>query len=170
MRTVFALILTTTLLSASIASFAAADKIAVMDFPKILKNSPQMDALSNKLKKEFKPRQDKIIALQKTMETDQSKLKRDASVMSEKDMLSLREKIANNQRDLRRLEEDYLADARASQKKAMGQIVQKVNKLVKKVAEQGNYDLILQKEYVAFASGKIDITDEVIKELAKSKS
>ena len=170
MKTFFALLLTSVLAFSAVATYADNPKIAVIDFQKILKNSPQMEALSNKLKKEFKPRQDKIIALQKTLEADQSKLKRDASVMGEKELITLREKIANNQRDLRRLEEDYLADARAAQKKAMEQIVHKVNKLLQQVAEKGNYDLIMQRETLAYASSKVDITNEVVKALAQNKN
>lgn len=144
-------------------------KIAVMDFQKILKNSPQAESLSAKLKSEFKPRQDKIVSLQKTLEADQVKLKRDINIMSEKEALVLRDKMTNEQRDLRRMEEDYMADARAAQRKAMDEIAQKVNVLIKKVADEGGYDLILQREYVAFASDKVDITDSVVKELKQNK-
>lgn len=171
MRIIFALILTSFIAFFTVSAFADAAstpaKVAVMDFPKILKNSPQMEAVGNKLKKEFKPRQDKIIALQKTLEADQSKLKRDASIMAEKEMVSLRDKIAASQRDIRRLEEDYLSDARAAQKKAMEQIVQKVNVFVKKVADKDGYSIVLQKGGVVYASDKVDITDQVIKELGK---
>lgn len=144
-------------------------KIAVLDLPKILRNSPQMEATANKLKKEFKPRQDKIVALQKSMSDAQAKMKRDAAVMSEKEVNHLRDSMANDQRDLRRMEEDYLADARAAQKEAMGGIVKKINLLVEKVAKEGKYDLILQKEYVAFADDKVDITDKVVKRLRDKK-
>lgn len=149
---------------------AAPLKIAVMDFQKILKNSPQAESLSIKLKNEFKPRQDKIVSLQKALEADQARLKRDISVMSEKEANTLRDKITNVQRDLRRMEEDYMADARTAQRKAMDEIAQKINSLIKKVADQGGYDLILQREYVAFASHKIDITDSVVKELKQTKN
>jgi len=170
MKKLFAYILAVFLMSVSSVSFADDLKVGVLNFPALLKKAPQMEALSQRLKKEFKPRQAKIVSLQKSLEADQASLKRDTSVMSDKEIANLREKIANNQRDLRRLEEDYLADARAAQKKAMGQIIEKANKLVKKIAEEGQYDLILQSETVAYASNKIDITDKVIKELEKPKS
>ena len=144
-------------------------KIAVLDLPKILRSSPQMEATSNRLKKEFKPRQDKIVALQKSLADAQAKMKRDATVMSGKELRQLRDKMANDQRDLRRMEEDYLADARAAQKEAMNKIVAKINKLVEKVAAEGKYDLILQKEYVAFAGQNIDITPQVVDALRGNK-
>ena len=144
-------------------------KLAVLDVPKILKASPQMEATANHLKKEFKPRQDKIVALQKSLQENQAKMKRDTAVMSQGDLRKLGDKINNDQRDLRRLEEDYMADARAAQKEAMSKIIKKINELVKKVAEKGQYDLVLQKEYVAYADDKIDITDQVIKTLRDKK-
>ena len=165
MKTMLTLILASFLTVLSMTASADTQKIAVVDFQKILKNSSQMEAVGNKLKKEFKPRQDKIIALQKTLETDQQTLKRDASILNEKDLTKLRDKIASTQRDLRRLEEDYLTDARAAQKNSMQQVIDKVNGIVKKVAEQNHYDLILYRDVVAYENKVADITDDVIKEL-----
>ncbi len=165
MKTMLTLILASFLTLLSVTASADTQKIAVVDFQKILKNSSQMEAVGNKLKKEFKPRQDKIIALQKTLETDQQTLKRDMSVLNEKDLTKLRDKIATTQRDLRRLEEDYLMDARAAQKNGMQQVIDKVNGIVKKVAEQNHYDLILYRDVIAYENKVADITDDVIKEL-----
>ena len=140
-------------------------KIGVLTLPKILQQSSQMQDISSKLKKQFKPRQDKIVALQKKLADDQATLKRDASVMSNSEAKKLQDTIANDQRDLRRMEEDYLSDARAAQKEAIDKIMKSINKIVQKIAEKDNYDLIVQEDYVVFAKPTLNISDQVIKEL-----
>ncbi len=157
------------LMAFSIKAFAADQtKIGVLTIPKILQQSSQMQDISNQLKKRFKPRQDKIIALQKKLTDDQAKLKRDASVMSSNEAKKLQDSIASDQRDLRRLEEDYLSDARAAQKDAIDKIMKSINKIVQKIADKDNYDLIIQEDYVVFAKPTINISDQVIKALKET--
>lgn len=143
--------------------------IGVLDVPQVLQSSPQVEAIATKLKKTFKSRQDKIVSLQKQLGDDEAKLKRDAAVMNEKDLKALQDKVLTSQRDLQRLQEDYVHDARAAQKEAMGDIMNKINIIVQKIADDGHFDLILQRDTVAFASNRVDITPQVVKAMKESK-
>lgn len=144
-------------------------KIGVINAPEILQASPEMKAAGEKLRSQFEPRQQKILALQKKIEADQAKLKRDATVMTADERTKLQDKIASDQRDIRRQEEDFMQDARAAEKKVMESMVEKINKVLQQIAEREHYDLILQRNVVAFASDRTDLTKKVIADLKNQK-
>lgn len=139
--------------------------VGVIDLAQVLQNSPQMKKAADKLKAEFKPRQERIAAMQEDMQKNQDKIKRDSSVMSQVDLQALQDKVVNERRDLQRMQEDYMQDLQAAQQQAMQGVLQGIDKIVQNIASQGHYDLILQKNSVAFASQRVDITPQVIQQL-----
>lgn len=141
--------------------------IGVIDLSAVLQDSSQAKAAGESLKKEFKPRQDSIIAAQQQLQKDQDKYKRDATVMSQSEALALQDKITREQRDLQQKQENYMQDLRSAQSAAMQKVLAQVDKVVAKIAKDGNYDLILQKNSVAFNSPRVDITSQVIQQLKK---
>ncbi len=142
-------------------------KIGVLDLPSVLKQSPKMQAVGDKLKAKFKPRQDAIMQQAKQLKTEQAKLKKDEAVMSKSDLAGLQDKIVKDQRKLRQMQEDFVQDAKMAQSQAMQKILTKVDDAVKQIATAGHYDLIMQKDSVAYASARVDITPQVVKELKK---
>ena len=141
--------------------------IGVIDLSDVLKSSPQMKAAAGKLKKEFKPRQEKIKNEQKELAGNQEKLKRNSSVMSQSDLQGLQTKVADERRDLQRMQEDYMQDLQTAQQQAMQTVLKRIDGIVQNIATKGNYDLILQRNTIAFASPRVDITNQVIKQLDK---
>lgn len=137
-------------------------KIGVVDMREVIDNSPQMKAAADNLRKEFKPRQDKIVAAQQALQKDQDKLKRDGSVMSQSDADALQAQITTEGRDLQRMQEDYMQDLRTAQQTAMQSFLTSVDAVVQKMTKQNNYDLILRRDTVAYASPRVDITQQVI--------
>ncbi len=148
-------------------------KIGVIELGQVLKADPQMQALKTKLEAQFKPRIDKMTALQATLKADNDKLARNGSVMSAADKTALNDKIAKEQRDLNRMQQDYFQDAKTAQNEAMSKVLKRIDDIVAKVAKAQNLDLIFQRENVAYHSQRVDITQAVIaqmKESAKSSS
>lgn len=139
--------------------------IGVIDLSDVLKSSPQMKSAADKLKKEFKPRQEKIKNAQAQLASDQEKLKRNGSVMSQSDLQGMQTKVADEQRDLQRMQEDYMQDLQTAQQQAMQSVLQNIDNIVQSIATKGHYDLILQRNTVAFASPRVDITNQVIAQL-----
>lgn len=139
--------------------------IGVINLAQVLKNSPQMKNAATNLRTKFKPRQDKIMSAQKTFEADESKLKRDASTMSQNDLQALQNKVNEERRELARLQEDYMQDLQSAQQEVMQSVLQQLDKIVESIATKGHYDLILQRNNVAYASQRVDITPQVVKAL-----
>ncbi|NNM58208.1 MAG: OmpH family outer membrane protein [Legionellales bacterium] len=136
--------------------------VGVIDLSVVLQHSTEAKAAGEQLKKQFKPRQQKILDAQKVLQQDQDKLKRDSSVISVSDAQALQSKISSEGRDLQQMQDNYMQDLRAAQQQAMQQVLSHVDKIVQQIATKGHYDLILQKNSVAYSSPRIDITQQVI--------
>jgi outer membrane protein len=144
---------------------SAGFNVGVIDVGQVLKNSPQMKAAADNLRKNFKPREEKIMLAQKNLQADQDKLKRNTAVMSQTDVQALQAKITDERRDVQRMQEDYVQDLQAAQQEVMQGVLQQLDKIVQNIAAKGHYDLILQRNSVAFASKRVDITPQVIQAL-----
>ncbi|GAB4393001.1 MAG: hypothetical protein Tsb005_09410 [Gammaproteobacteria bacterium] len=141
-------------------------KIAVIDFREIVREAPEGKAIANKLKADFKPRQEKIVAKNKEIEAKIKKLKRDAAVMSADDREKLQGQILAERRDLQRMQEDMQQDLSLERERAMEKFLDHIEKAVKKVAKNEHYDLILQKNTVPYSASQLDVTKQVLKELS----
>ncbi len=170
MRKVIVLLASLLFITVSVASVAAPAKnggvkVGVLDVGKVLQESPQVKAAVDKLKAKFKARQDKIAASQKTLADNEAKLKRDRAVLKQSELDDLQMKIMDGRRQLKNMQEEYMQAARLAQNQVMRATLKKVDSIVKSIAAKEHYDLILQRDNVAYASSKINITPEVIKRL-----
>jgi len=163
-------ILLTTLLSLlAFNAFAADFKIGVIDLRKVVQGSPRAAAINKKLEKEFKKRQNKIVADQKQLEKDITKLNKNKAVMKAAKRTDLQEKIIRQRRDLQRQSQDYQQDFTLTRNRAMQEYLAsylpKVKAAIDKIAKSGKYDMILQKEVVPFSKANYEITNQVVKAL-----
>lgn len=140
-------------------------RIAVVDFRQIMQQSEDAKKAVEKLKKEFQDRENKIREAEAAIEKKQAKLKRDAAVMPAADQKKLEADILADQREVRRMEEDYQQDLTAAQDQALQQLLVEINKAIAKVAQKGQYDIVLEKNRVPYVSSKLDVTEQIIKEL-----
>ena len=150
----------------SLTGFAAELKIGVLDLHKLILQSPEVKSINQALEKSFKSRQEAIISLQKQLQEDMGKAKRNAAVMSANDKAQLEDKIRDNKILLQRKDQEYQQDLAMEQNKAMQKFFNKLRTIVNDFAQKGKYDLILQKEAVPYASAGVEVTDQILKEMA----
>lgn len=140
-------------------------KVGVVDLHQVLQQSSKARAINQKLEQDFKPRQQNIVGLQQQLRVDADKLNKNANVLSASQKSELENKIVKEKRDIQNAGQAYQQDLSMAQNKAMQTFFVEVKKAVDQVANQGQYDLILQKENVPFSAQKIDVTQQVIKVL-----
>lgn len=138
-------------------------KVGMVDFRQIMATSDEAKTMVEKMQKEFKPRQEKIIAAEKSLKEKSEKLQRNAAIMSELEKSKLEREIVSQQRDLQRLQEEYREDTVARQQEETQKLFQKVSEVVKDIAEKEKYDLILHQDVNVYASDDINITNKVMK-------
>ncbi|KTD48159.1 outer membrane protein OmpH [Legionella quinlivanii] len=146
-------------------AFADWSKIGVVDLQKIMQTSSQMKAIQQKLEKEFKPRRDKLVAMEESLKKDMEKFKRDSTVMSQTQKKDMEKKIVSQQQTFEREGQQYQQELSTAHNEAMEELYGKIRKAISKVAENEKYDLILQKDATPFSIDKLDITDQVLKQI-----
>ena len=95
----------------------------------------------------------------------QASLDKDGATMAETERRNKERDLANQSRDLQRMQREFREDLNLRRNEELAGIQERANKVIQQIAEAEKFDLILQ-DPVVFASQRIDITDKVIKALA----
>ncbi|MBA3535943.1 MAG: OmpH family outer membrane protein [Tatlockia sp.] len=147
-------------------AFADGAKIGVVDLQKIMQTSSQMKTIQQKLENDFKPRRDKLLAMEEGLKQDMEKFKRDSTVLSDSQKKELEKKIVGIQQNFEREGQQYQQELSTAHNEAMEELYGKIRKAIAKVAATDKYDIVLQKDAAPFSSEKLDITDSVLKQIA----
>jgi outer membrane protein len=91
------------------------------------------------------------------------KLEKDAPALPESERNRRQRDLVEQDRDLQRKRREFQEDLNQRRNEETAGIVERANKVIKGIFEGEKYDLILQD--VVFASGRVDITEKVIKAL-----
>lgn len=153
------------LMLVALPSLAAAEmKIGYVNAARLLEEAPQAEAATQRLKKEFAPREESVVALKKELSQLEEQARRNADVMSEADRVKLERDIRDKQRELRRIQDEFREDLNLRRNDEIGKLQQLIKEIIESVAKQEQYDLVLY-EGIAFASNKIDLTDKILERL-----
>lgn len=143
-------------------------KVGVIDLQQIMQKSNQIATINSQLTKEFKPRQDKILALQKALQDETDQLTRNSATMTESDRNKLQDKIIADRANLQGMSLSFQRDVNAAQNQGMQKFMTQLNGVVNTVAKANNFDLILQRAGVPFVKTELDVTNKVLDQLNKS--
>jgi outer membrane protein len=155
------------LMVASVALFlfahsAFADlKIAVVDVSKILADSKEVAEAKAQLKKQFDPRQDEITAAQKKLRSEIDDYTKNSPTMKADAAKSTQNKIMDDQKKLQDLETSFQNDLSKEQNQKMQDILNHIETVIKKVAADKGYDLVVTRMSTAYVNPKLDVTAEV---------
>jgi outer membrane protein len=150
-------------------SIALELKIGIVDVNKILKEAPQTISANKKLEKEFSARTEKLKAKIKTLESDGKKYQKESLTMSDDQRDKAEKSLQQRRIDIQRNERELREDMDLRRREEIGDLQEKINLTIDKIAAEEKYDLILYNG-IAFASSKVDITDQIIKSLGGGDS
>jgi outer membrane protein len=157
-----------TLLMAS-SAMAFEQKIAVVNVQEAISQIPQAAALMQALETEFKDEKAVIEQLQKDLTFEDENLKRNGSIMSEKEKQDLQGKMAG-------LYQQYQVKVKEFQQKVAQRKNEETNKLlalvtqvVDNIAAKQDFDLVISKQAVVFSKPNTDITSKVVEQVSKIK-
>ena len=164
MKTVKVILVSLALLVASPASFANDLKIGVVNASRILDQSPQKDAAWQRLENEFSSRSKSLEAKNRQLRSAQEKLQKDAAILSADERDAQERKIIGDQRELKRLQEEYSEDLSIRRNEELRKLEEEIAKTIVEIAEAEKYDLVLY-QGVIYASDKADLTSKVLEKL-----
>jgi len=145
---------------------AAADyRIGFVNTERLFREATPAKRAQAKIEKEFATRDAEIQKLAKQVRDLQSALDRDGATMSDTDRRNKERDLANQSRDLTRMQREFREDLNLRRNEELAGIQERANKVIQQIAADEKYDLILQ-DPVVYAIQRIDITDRVIKALA----
>jgi len=141
-------------------SYAQGTKIGFVSTERILRDSKPAKAAQAKIESEFKKRDQELQRLADNLRSEAQKLDKDAPVLSEADRIKRQRKLQDMDSDLQRKRREFQEDFNRRRNEEFSAIVEKADAAIKKIAEQQNYDLIIQDAVTV--SPRVDITDQVI--------
>ena len=153
------------LVAAAGAAAAADYKIGFVNTERLFREATPARRAQAKIEKEFATRDAEIQTLAKQVRDVQAALDRDGATMAENERRNKERDLANQTRDLQRMQREFREDLNLRRNEELAGIQERANKVIKDIAESEKFDLILQ-DPVVYASQRIDITDKVIKALA----
>jgi outer membrane protein len=142
-------------------------KIGVVNIPALVDNAPQTKAAMDALQEEFAPRQRALVAKQKEFEDLTAKVQKDLAVMGETERKNAEKNLRELQREVSRLQNELGEDFNLRRNEELGELQRSIFKEVQDYALEEGYDLVVG-DGVLFASGSVNITEQVLRALESS--
>jgi outer membrane protein len=143
------------------ASAMAEGKIGAINLQKILADAPQAARAKKKIEKDFEKRDQELQRIAKQLQGLQESIDKNAVTMAESERRNKEREFGELNRDFQRKQREFREDLSQRQNEEMAAIFERVNKIVKQIAEAEKYDIIFQE--AAYINPRVDITDKVIK-------
>ncbi|WP_033365534.1 OmpH family outer membrane protein [Bordetella sp. FB-8] len=157
----------TTITAPSAASASAAPlqgtKIGFVNTERILRESVPAKAAQAKIEAEFKGRDADLQKMAAQLRAKVEQFQKDSPVLSDSDRAVRQRQLSDLDATLQRKRQEFQEDFNRRRNEEFSSIVAKANAAIKKIAEQQNYDLIIQDAVTV--NPRVDITDQVIKAL-----
>lgn len=145
------------------APFASAQvKVGVINLQQAVFESAEIKKADAQMQATFKPRQDKIDALNKEIAGLAQQLQAGQGKLTPQAEADLQSQGQRKQRDLQRLRDDLDADATAYRNEVLSKSSQKMTDVVKKLAEEKGLDLVVDVSTALYFKPAMEITKEAI--------
>ncbi len=141
--------------------------IAYLDSQRILSDSLPVKQMLAKLKQDFEKRVNDLQDMEARVKNAQAKLEKDSQVMSDADRAKASRDLNDMAKEFQRKQRELQEDINQRRNEEYEVVLQRVSKVVKQVAEENKYDLVVQAAGTAYFNPRIDITDKVLKALNK---
>jgi outer membrane protein len=142
---------------------AADSKVGFVNSQKIMNESPQAAKAKKRIEKDFEKRDQELQRIAKQLQTLQDSLEKNSLTMGESERRNKEREFGELNRDFQRRQREFREDLSQRQNEEMSAILDRVNKVIKQIAEAEKYDIIFQE--AVYANPRIDITEKVIKTL-----
>lgn len=140
-------------------------RIGFVDIERILRESAPAQQAAQRLEKEFAVREQAIKKLTKQVRDRQDYLDEKGSKLSVSKRQVKERELAGMTAELQREQREFRDDLNQRKNEEYSALLDRADKVIQQIAQREHYDLILQE--AVYRNPRIDITDEVLKALAK---
>ncbi|GLU31695.1 OmpH family outer membrane protein [Trinickia caryophylli] len=168
-KRLFCALALTVVLGAGVAQARAQEaRIAAVNSDRILRESAAAQAAQKKLEAEFAKRDKDLRDMAQRLKSMSDSLDKNGTSLSMADRAEKQRELSNLDSDFQRKRREFNEDLNQRRNEELAAVLERANKVIKQIAEQQHYDLIVQE--AVYVSPRIDITDQVLKALAANAS
>jgi outer membrane protein len=136
-------------------------KIGVVDYGKLMEESPQAKVVVEAIRTEFTPRQKDLQTQQQTLKAKEDKLQKDGATMTEDQRARTEKELRDSYRDLSRKQQEVQDDFNARRNEEMSRLQRTLIEEVRVYAKAQNFDLVIA-DGVIYSTPTLDITPAIL--------
>lgn len=149
------------LVLAPLATVASAQlKIAVVNVQKAMLDSDELKKVSAEIEARYKPRQDELQKLQSDLQSIQQQLQ--SNKLTQQAQADLQLEGQRKQRDAQRLSDDLQQEFDRDRQDILGKAAQKMQEVVKKLAEEKGFDVVVDVSQTLYFKPALDVTADAL--------
>lgn len=146
---------------------AYALKVGIIDPQELINKSPQAKASEERIVKEFRPREKKVIEKREELESKIQAYQRDKEILSVKERIKREREITNIRTEFQRMASELQVDIKVKRDEELSAFDREFKNVVNQVAKDDKFDLIFPAQALIYSGDKVDITDKVLDVLKK---
>jgi outer membrane protein len=158
------IVLAALLAAMAFAATAAEIKIGFVNTERVFREAAPAKRAQQVLEREFSARNAELGKIEKQGRDLQAELERDNVTLSEPSRREKERQLADISRNFQRIQREIREDLNLRRNEELARVQERATRVINQIAEQEKFDLIIQE--AVFASGRIDITDKVIRALS----
>lgn len=139
-------------------------KIGFVNTERVFREAAPAKRAQQALEREFSARNAELGRIEKQGRDLQTELEKENVTMPEGTRREKERQLADISRNFQRIQREIREDLNLRRNEELAKVQERATRVINQIAEQEKFDLILQE--AVFASGRIDITDKVIRALA----
>jgi outer membrane protein len=139
-------------------------KIGFVNTERVFREAAPAKRAQQKLEREFAARNSELTKMEKQGRDLQTELERENVTITETVRRDKERQLADISRNFQRMQREIREDLNLRRNEELASVQERATRVINQIAEQEKFDLILQE--AVFASGRIDITEKVIRALA----
>ena len=150
-------------------AWAAELKIGVVDYGRLVEESPQAKSALESIRTEFTPRQRDLQNQQASLKTKEDRLQKDGATMSPEQRSNSEKDLRDSYRELQRKQQEVQDDFNARRNEEMSRLQKTLIEQVRTYAKAQNFDLVIA-DGVIYATPTIDMTPAILSQLQSAPS
>ena len=150
-------------------AFSAELKIGVVDYGRLVEESPQAKSALESIRTEFTPRQRDLQNQQASLKTKEDRLQKDGATMSPEQRSNSEKDLRDSYRELQRKQQEVQDDFNARRNEEMSRLQKTLIEQVRTYAKAQNFDLVIA-DGVIYATPTIDMTPAILSQLQSAPS
>lgn len=144
-------------------------KIAFVDVQAVAAQIPQSAAMQETIKNEFAQRIEIVGKLEKDINFNIEKLRRDGPTMSEKQQEELKTALTTQRQQYEQLARPLDEEIRTRQAEERNKVLALIKAAIDVVAEREKFDMVLNSGAAVYAKPEYDISEAVVAQASKAK-